>query len=348
MLLSVGTKVRLKRTGDSGVVSELLGDGWIRVKWQDGVEFPVEEDNIERLDNDRIPGAKVINTSTPKPNRVEKKEPALEYSFLKDKGISLALDPILKEDASASAYDVYLINASKYPIIYTLEFYLVGHKEESFNGKIDAFSQRMCGQFYFDELNDSPEYHIECRRLTTAGTGKALTKKLKIKAATFFKKLATAPILNKRVHLYQIFEDVSASEDLLKIKKKESLKDYTQKHLDVHDDFVYDSKTKKVNIHEVKSKAEFKHEIDLHIEKLTANSKDLDRSAIVQLQLKVFENYLEQAVRLGVDRVFIIHGIGEGKLKNAVNQRLRMNPYVKKYKNEYHAKYGYGATEVEF
>ncbi|RME96879.1 MAG: hypothetical protein D6772_11235, partial [Bacteroidetes bacterium] len=56
--------------------------------------------------------------------------------------------------------------------------------------------------------------------------------------------------------------------------------------------------------------------------------------------------YLDQAIRLGAERVFVIHGVGEGKLRDAIAERLRQNPQVVDFKNEYHPRYGFGATEV--
>ena len=61
-----------------------------------------------------------------------------------------------------------------------------------------------------------------------------------------------------------------------------------------------------------------------------------------------FQRFLDNAIKLGVPRVFVIHGVGEGKLREAIAARLAENPNVSKFKNEFHHKYGYGATEVIF
>lgn len=61
-----------------------------------------------------------------------------------------------------------------------------------------------------------------------------------------------------------------------------------------------------------------------------------------------FEAFLSKAVRLGVPSVFIIHGVGKGVLKDAISQRLKQHPNVAEFRNEYHPKYGWGATEVFF
>ena len=58
------------------------------------------------------------------------------------------------------------------------------------------------------------------------------------------------------------------------------------------------------------------------------------------------QKFLDRAIRLGVPRIFVIHGLGEGKLREAIAARLKEHPDVVKFKNEFHHKYGYGATEV--
>ncbi len=64
--------------------------------------------------------------------------------------------------------------------------------------------------------------------------------------------------------------------------------------------------------------------------------------------MKKFEAYIDEAVRQGVERVFIIHGIGKGHLRNLITSNLIRNPNVITFKNEYHPRYGHGATEVIF
>jgi dsDNA-specific endonuclease/ATPase MutS2 len=67
---------------------------------------------------------------------------------------------------------------------------------------------------------------------------------------------------------------------------------------------------------------------------------------ILQLQLQVFEEYLNNAIRLGIPKVYIIHGLGKGRLRNDIQKRLSRNPYVRMFQNQHHHKYGFGATEV--
>jgi hypothetical protein len=99
---------------------------------------------------------------------------------------------------------------------------------------------------------------------------------------------------------------------------------------------------------DIQSKAAFSLDLDLHAEKIMHNHKSSSQKDIVERQMKVFEQYIQDALRHGIDRVFIIHGIGAGKLKERIHQRLDQMHFVSKFKNEFHPKYGWGATEVEF
>ncbi len=95
-------------------------------------------------------------------------------------------------------------------------------------------------------------------------------------------------------------------------------------------------------------KNKFSYEIDLHAEQLFANHDTKDYRELLPLQISRLRNFLSQAVTLRVQRVYVIHGVGSGRLKSEVSSVLNQMPEVTQYKNEYHPKYGMGATEVHF
>jgi glutamine synthetase adenylyltransferase len=181
---------------------------------------------------------------------------------------------------------------------------------------------------------------MECQLITTAGVEKTMHKALKIKAKQFFSQVKTAPLLNKQVHLFRVFENLQAA---AQSEETEDLKTYTERN--TRPATAWRNKNEK---HEVEELAHFNPEIDLHIETLIENPKKLNKSEILNIQLSHFERFIDKALQLGVDRVFVIHGVGEGKLRDAISTRLLQMQEVKSFKNEYHARYGYGATEVIF
>ncbi len=348
MLYAVGTRVRFKNTGDEGIVVAMLDDNMLRVRLDNGMEIPSFIEDLQRQDDEETGKvkAKIVKGKQPKrpaaPIDLKSKS---QYTIIKSYGLQLAFDPVLKSDGTTEKFAMLLINDTKYDCLYTLALSLKGYVEEKYNGKILGETMVPVGELFYDELNDSPEVEIECWRITTMGTGNRLHKVLKIKAKQFFKSLKTAPILDKQVHLYRIFENIADSESPRYKKKTEDLKTYTKRSAATP---VKSRSNLKRLGHEVEALANFTTEIDLHIEKLVNNSSGMKNADIVRIQMAAFDKFMSQAIRLGVDRVFLIHGMGEGKLKNMIASQLIQMPEVVSFKNEFHPRYGYGATEVIF
>lgn len=346
MLLSKGTKVRLRHSDDEGVVLALLDNGMVNVLLKgSGIEIPVFPEALEAIYDSQKTKAKVVPGKQPKPSSTP--APAQidsQYTILKSKGIQLAFEPIFQGDEVPEKYLVYLINDTDSDIIYQVSLTIAGEQELSETGKLNKVSLVQIGDIFYDELSDNPSFHFDCRRITTDGTGAQHLKTLKIKPKQFFRKIATAPILNKKVHLYTIFDNLKAQR---KDQLGEDLKTYTQKNSQPLVKRPMPGGGSKW-VPDVKAKAAFKPELDLHIDALLDDHELLNKGEILQIQIKAFEKYIEEALKLGVDRVFIIHGVGAGKLKNIIATKLIQMRFIKTFKNEYHAKYGFGATEVIF
>ena len=80
--------------------------------------------------------------------------------------------------------------------------------------------------------------------------------------------------------------------------------------------------------------------VDLHIELLTSNYQEMDNFEIVQIQLNECCNKIEKALSSKITKLEIIHGIGEGTLKNEVHTIL------KNYNLRFYLTKDGGATEV--
>ncbi|MEM9991397.1 MAG: Smr/MutS family protein, partial [Bacteroidota bacterium] len=190
-------------------------------------------------------------------------------------------------------------------------------------------------------LNEHPELEVDIWKATTQGRKAQQHKLLKVKPKQFFKNLKNTRFLSKKVHIYTLFEHL---DETTPQNFKEDLKNYTRQNAGsfrpAKNNILY-------GIHDVIEYAEFNTEIDLHIETLVSDIKKLDKRQIVRIQMQHFEQFIAKAIRLGIPQVFIIHGVGEGKLRDRIAQRLRQHPQVKSFKNEYHHRYGFGATEVK-
>lgn len=348
-LFAIGTKVRLNHTGDEGMIIELLPDEMATVKLSDGDEIPVFLEDVVNIEDEKrslsqkMPiKAKIVPAKKPKViEPPEWEAPARQYTILKSKGIQLCFEPHFRKDGTPDSYTIFLVNDTQYDVLYTYRLAKRNNPGYKSHGKLDSVTAQEVDKISFDDLNEMPEVVLECWQVTTIGNGSQLNKTIKIKPKTFFKNKKTAPILNREVHWYLAF---GSFDPPVKKKKEEDLKTYTQRRSEEIDW----TPLRKHYKNEVTDFASFNNEIDLHIENLVSTVKGKTNQEMLYIQIEAFHKYLNRAIELGVSPVFIIHGVGKGRLKDRIANELRSHRHVKGFKNEYHHKYGWGATEVWF
>lgn len=82
--------------------------------------------------------------------------------------------------------------------------------------------------------------------------------------------------------------------------------------------------------------------LDLHIEKLAPDMKNEPSGRILEFQIKESEKFLKEAISRGNPHITIIHGKGQGVLKEAIEHQLKLFTEVKIT----FSKNGGGAVEV--
>ena len=86
-------------------------------------------------------------------------------------------------------------------------------------------------------------------------------------------------------------------------------------------------------------------EIDLHIEELRDNFSGMSNFEIVTVQLNKFKNALDTAQNGQYKKLIVIHGVGNGRLKQEISNILTKETKFRFHDASY-AKYGFGATEI--
>lgn len=87
-------------------------------------------------------------------------------------------------------------------------------------------------------------------------------------------------------------------------------------------------------------------EVDLHINALCDNSARMERSEMLQYQLRVFERVMRENIHNRGKKIVFIHGRGEGILKAAISSSLSKHYPTCEYYDASFAQYGFGATMV--
>ena len=91
----------------------------------------------------------------------------------------------------------------------------------------------------------------------------------------------------------------------------------------------------------------YEMELDLHIEELLKNYKGMSNAEIIQVQLRHFQINLDIAINEHYRKLIVIHGVGNGRLKQEVHKILSTYKNLQYFDASY-SKYGYGATEIQF
>jgi DNA-nicking Smr family endonuclease len=87
-------------------------------------------------------------------------------------------------------------------------------------------------------------------------------------------------------------------------------------------------------------------EIDLHLHELVDNERGMSDGEKLQYQLSYFERMLTTAIRERKRRLIVIHGVGEGVLREEVRKVLRYYEHLR-FDDADPQRYGYGATAVD-
>ncbi len=342
MIFPIGTKVRLRFTGETATVVGPLGDGMVNVRPDDDPKslIPAFEEDLDPLTVMNKFAVAPKSAPAPPAMRVVTSKTPIENP----KGIQLIFEPMPGKDEVVTLYKTWLLNDTEHAFLFELDIFVGEDRLLGLDGKLEPYTILEVGNMQSDDLNDSPEAELAIRRVSTAGVEEELFKVLKIRPKQFFKNFDFTPIITTPAHAFVVFDKFE------KIVAQQAdaadLKTYTEAKKIEGKPKPDRSNVRKFNLFDVEAFAHFEPEIDLHIHALMPGYARLDKSEILRIQMKHLAAFMERGLRLGASRLFIIHGIGEGKLKDAVAEHLRSMPHVRKFKNEYHHKYGYGATEV--
>jgi hypothetical protein len=237
-------------------------------------------------------------------------------------------DDIVKE------LKLHLVNRTGTAFHFKYKQNFFGKPEFELNNQLSPHENFYLHDIAFADLNDNPVFEFEFSLLQPDKTkADYFESSLKLKARQLFTKIKQLKEKNEATFSYKLFEIYpdKVPDDKFEI---DSPIDKGYK--------VYDAKKARQHLEPPLSV------IDLHIEKLSDDWKHLSNYEILSLQLKTFEKYYDLALAHIQPTLTVIHGVGEGRLRDEIHDILRLKKEVKSFVNQYHPLYGYGATEIFF
>ena len=335
MKYEVGDKILVLATDEEGKVVELMNEKMVMIEVR-GVKFPAYMDQIDFPYFKMFSQKKTVEKKNIYVDNI-KREKTVPRKKIGD-GVFLNFLPVFDKDVFdddvVEKLKIYLINQNEEG--YDFKYDLVFNGESSFSLKanIGGLSEFYLHDVSFEDMGDGPKFEFDFS-LTNPDKKKAAGHEVfyKLRSKQLFNKIEETQKKNEASFRYELFTHYPDRVDEEKVDMS---------MLGNAGFRVYNADKIRENLSPARSV------VDLHIEKLTDHWQQLTNFEILTSQLNNFEKYYELAIAHKQATLIVIHGVGEGILRNEIHDILKLKKEVKSFVNQFHPLYGYGATEIFF
>ncbi|HEX6915930.1 MAG TPA: hypothetical protein VF145_11855 [Chitinophagaceae bacterium] len=339
MKYQVGDKIIVLHSNEEGEVIEILNEKMVMIEVR-GVKFPAYMDQIDfpyfkrftekklfpeqkkpRVFIDNVPKEKI------QPNKAKVSE-----------GAWLSLIPKFSvdefNDEVVELFRIHLVNKTDKAYKFTYRQQFFGEPEFELKNEVLAFHDFYLHDLPFADFNDNPSFSFDFE-LVIPDRRKAdhYEASVKVKARQLFRQIEAMKENNQPTITYKLFDVYpdKSEEEKFEISGL-AAKGYR----------IYEAKKARQHLDPPRSV------IDLHMEKLSDDWQGMSNQEILDLQLSTFEKWYENALAHLQPGLIVIHGVGSGRLRDEIHDRLKHRKEVKTFINQYDPRFGYGATEIFF
>ncbi|NSL86721.1 Smr/MutS family protein [Chitinophaga solisilvae] len=353
MKYQTGDRILLLSSKEEGTVVDIINDNMVMIEVK-GTSFPVYLDQIDFPYFHRFTQQKLVKE---KPRQIpgdEIKVDRKKYEVFKtDKGMFMSVLPVYQMDGydeTVKLMKFHLFNDTPHAMRFYFQIWLNNQMDLEIKNEIQPYNHFYLADLIFESLNDNPRFEFTFfLKEPQPKLAPSVKKTWKIKPKQMFMQLQELRSKEEATLTYPLFEKYPekeaeptpppASASAPAGKKAAPIKTVGSGN--------FASLLSKIQL-QPETSLEPKHEVDLHIEVLEKNWKGLSNIAILAIQLNAFQRYLELAISHHQHSMIVIHGVGKGKLRDEIHNILKQTPEVNTFVNQYHGKYGYGATEITF
>ncbi|HEV7782561.1 MAG TPA: Smr/MutS family protein [Chitinophagaceae bacterium] len=337
MKYQLGDIVLILHSNEEGKVVDIINDKMLMIDVK-GVSFPVYMDQVDFPYFKRFSEKKMFPAKKEKQfvDDLRKEKPSKEKRV--SDGVWLTFLPVMDTDEFGDTVveelKVHLVNRTEIPYYFTYKLHFFGKPDFELKNTVHPFEDFYLHDVDFSDLNDSPSFEFDFS-LVQPDKNKAdhFEAAIKLKPKQLFAKIEELKQKNQATFSQLLLETYpdKAFEDKIEMGRL-AAKGYK----------VYEASKAREHLEPARSV------IDLHIEKIADDWKRMTNYEIVSLQLKTFEKYYTLAIAHRQASLIVIHGVGEGVLRDEIHDILRLKKEVKSFVNQYHPNFGYGATEIFF
>ncbi len=335
MKYQVGDRILILHSNEEGEIIDIINDKMVTVD-VNGVKFPVYMDQIDFPYFKRFSEKKTFQVKKEKKfvDDLRKESPASTPKVVD--GVWLTFLPVMETDEFGDEIveelKLHLVNRTEDTLQFVYKLTFFGDTDFELKNTIHPFEDFYLHDIAFEDLNDNPVFNFDFS-LAMPNKKKAehYEAALKLRAKQYFTKIEETRQKNLAHFSYQLFDTYP---DRL-IDEKVELGLLASKGYKI-----YNAKEARQHLEPARSV------VDLHVEKLTDDWKHLSNFEILTMQLKAFEKYYDLALAHHLPSLTVIHGVGQGKLRDEIHEILRLKREVKSFVNQYDPRFGYGATEI--
>ena len=337
MKYQIGDHVLILHSNEEAEIIDIINDKMLLVDVK-GVSFPVYMDQVDfpyfRRFTEKKKGSVqkekkyVDDLRKEKPSAEKRKEDGVWLSFL------AVMDHDEFGDVVVEELKLHLLNHTSQVYEFTYKLHYFGKPDLSVSNTLHPFEDFYLQDIPFSDLNDSPSFEFEFRlKVPDKNKASHFETSVKLKPKQLFARIEELRKNNLATFTQLLFEKYP----------DRSVEDKIEPGLLASKGFkVYDATKARQHLEPARSV------IDLHIEKISNDWKGLSNYEILDLQLKEFEKYYHLALVHHLPSMTVIHGVGEGVLRDEIHDILRLKKEVRSFVNQYHPAYGFGATEIYF
>lgn len=313
--MNIGDKVRVIKGIEEGVVTRIINDKLIEIEIEAGFTMPVLKSEVVIVASEEKNYFKreetVDSISEAAPKSLFNQSAYLAFEF---------------EEGKTKAECYFINNTTQLLLIAASEIYKGNVHTYKVTDKCAPHSFLKVGNYDLSQFEQWPEFAFSIIKTDARNRNEPefIKKHFSPKAKNFFKSKTKSPLRNQPAYVFDVFDNP------VKIDVKE-LKENLFKGEEAPTENPFSNEA---------------IELDLHIESLREDFEFLKPNEILPLQLKAFEDALDEAIAKNRPEITFIHGIGSGKLKHEVSKVLSKHPNVKFYEDANKTKFGYGATKA--
>ncbi len=342
----IGDRVSFINEKQDGFIAKLLPNGNCMVEIEDGFEIEATVSELIKISVTQ----KNRNSAIEVVKQEEKAQPEEKIILSKllsgfSDAVTFVLMPSNAQQVLTGSVKYFLVNESKYDVLFTFSNKKNKKTVGISSGKIEAANEICIGEITRDELMDAESLQVQLlfHQINLFHQIGVVTKDLTIEYPDLNhtnKNIVGAAAFCKTVKLISFAE--TAEEDLSELVRKFQADQPTS----------LPKQEASQNILN-KSKDQFQQynvapgliEVDLHIEELVDDASGLTNTQMIEIQLQHFRKAIDSALLRKAHKITFIHGVGNGRLKNAIRTEIENISYLR-FGDAPFEKYGAGATEV--